>query len=211
MDLRGLSTNNKGCRYEIGVLHDMVPLGGVVFLIDGETDAAFLNESLDVAWRRMDKHSPNAGKDGGPPTLFVIDRPTGSAAIQLVRALCDARTSTEAFNKARAGEIYSEIIAATRLLAADVEKQITAVGEDSPAEKIRTASLCLMPDLGGIHAVLGNGLCTDAQHGAMSALWEEVDELGNAPMSVEAMASHAQWIRVREAAQRCLHILGKRP
>jgi hypothetical protein len=211
MDLRGLSTNNMGCRYEIGVLHDMVPLRGVVFLIDGATDEAFLNESLDAAWVRMDKHSPNAGKGGGPPTLFGIDRPTGSAAIQLVRALCNARASLEAFNKARASEIYAEIIAAIRLLGADVEKQKTVVGEGSPAEKVRTAGLCLMPDLGGIHAVVGNGLCSDAQHGAMSALWEEVDELRNAPMSIEAMASHEQWIRVREAAQRCLHMLGKRP
>jgi hypothetical protein len=46
MDLRGFSRQNAGCVYEIGELFRVFPIERIVFLVDGQTDAAFLDETF---------------------------------------------------------------------------------------------------------------------------------------------------------------------
>jgi hypothetical protein len=59
MDLRSFSPSNQGCIFELQQLLDGVPLEGVVFLLDDETDSAFLEQTLQDAWRRVRSDSPN--------------------------------------------------------------------------------------------------------------------------------------------------------
>jgi hypothetical protein len=46
MDLRGFSPRNAGCVFEIGELFRMVPLERVLFVVDGRTDTAFLDDTF---------------------------------------------------------------------------------------------------------------------------------------------------------------------
>jgi hypothetical protein len=49
MDLRGFSQRNAGCVFEIGELFRLVPLDRVLFIVDRETDAAFLDQTFGRA------------------------------------------------------------------------------------------------------------------------------------------------------------------
>jgi hypothetical protein len=59
MDLRSFSPSNQGCIFELQQLLDAVSLERVVFLLDDETDTAFLERTLQEAWRRVRSDSPN--------------------------------------------------------------------------------------------------------------------------------------------------------
>jgi hypothetical protein len=59
MDLRSFSPFNRGCIFELQQLLDAVPLSRVVFLTDAATDRAFLEETLQDAWKRIRAESPN--------------------------------------------------------------------------------------------------------------------------------------------------------
>lgn len=60
MDLRGFSSGNCGCTYELSELLNLVPLERVAIVIDGATDAAFLTRTLEAASARLSSASPNA-------------------------------------------------------------------------------------------------------------------------------------------------------
>lgn len=60
MDLRGFSSANQGCIFEIEQLVAGVPLDRVLFLADASTDTEFLEGMLRRAWRSMPSDSPNA-------------------------------------------------------------------------------------------------------------------------------------------------------
>jgi hypothetical protein len=59
MDLRGFTSSNAGCIFEIGALMNSVPLARVVFVIDRTTDEALLETVLRDAWRQLARSSPN--------------------------------------------------------------------------------------------------------------------------------------------------------
>jgi len=59
MDLRSFSPSNQGCIFELQQLLDSVPLERIVFLLDDETDQAFLEHALREAWTRVHPDSPN--------------------------------------------------------------------------------------------------------------------------------------------------------
>ena len=59
MDLRTFSPFNRGCIFELQQLLDAVPLSRVMFLTDDATDRAFLEETLQDAWKRIRADSPN--------------------------------------------------------------------------------------------------------------------------------------------------------
>jgi hypothetical protein len=71
MDLRSFSPGNAGCVYELQQLIDTVPLERVVFTIDPTTDRAFLQRTLEDAWRRMRADSPNR-TPAAPEALLVL-------------------------------------------------------------------------------------------------------------------------------------------
>ena len=60
MDLRGFSSANRGCIFEIEQLIAGVSLERVVLLADASTDTTFLETTLQGAWRTMPGDSPNA-------------------------------------------------------------------------------------------------------------------------------------------------------
>jgi hypothetical protein len=49
MDLRGFSSRNAGCVFEIGELFRLVPLDRVLFVVDSETDRTFLDQTFGRA------------------------------------------------------------------------------------------------------------------------------------------------------------------
>ncbi|MGZ5153653.1 MAG: hypothetical protein ACXWI6_26280 [Burkholderiales bacterium] len=59
MDLRSFSPSNQGCVFELQQLLDAVSLDRIVFLLDDTTDRAFLEQTLQDAWRRVRSDSPN--------------------------------------------------------------------------------------------------------------------------------------------------------
>lgn len=70
MDLRSFSTSNQGCQYELQQLLNTVPLQRVVFLIDATTDRAFLDDTLQHLWQKLDPQSPN--RAATTPTVRLL-------------------------------------------------------------------------------------------------------------------------------------------
>jgi hypothetical protein len=84
MDLRGFTSQNKGCVYEVNELINVAPLGRVVFVIDETTDEHFLLDTVRQAWERMKPTSPNRLSSSGQLALF---RSTGSRSGDLPHLL----------------------------------------------------------------------------------------------------------------------------
>ena len=70
MDVRGFSSRNAGCIFEISELINVMPLGQVLFIVDGTTDEAFLRQIVKQAWENMKSTSPNRHSQAGPLRLF---------------------------------------------------------------------------------------------------------------------------------------------
>lgn len=75
MDLRGFTSERKGCLFELSSLRDVVPLHRVVLLIDQTTDQPQLRRTLADLWRTMNPQSPNAYD--GNARLRMIDLACG--------------------------------------------------------------------------------------------------------------------------------------
>jgi hypothetical protein len=60
MDLRGFTSEKKGCIFELRTLIDEVPLRRITLLIDKTTDEPLLRQTLADLWRNMNPQSPNA-------------------------------------------------------------------------------------------------------------------------------------------------------
>ena len=60
MDLRGFTSERKGCIFELRTLIDEVPLHRVTLLIDKTTDEPLLRQTLADLSRNMNPKSPNA-------------------------------------------------------------------------------------------------------------------------------------------------------
>lgn len=86
MDLRGFSTKNKGCVFEVQELLNTVPLNRTLFVIDRTTDETFLRVTFDAVWALLGATSPNRESPEPQVRLFhltALDRTT-------VRALAHA-------------------------------------------------------------------------------------------------------------------------
>jgi hypothetical protein len=90
MDLRGFSTRNAGCIFEISELINLMPLGQVVFIIDHSTDEPFLRQVLQQSWDRMSAASPNRLESAGAPRLFRLNRLGAAELERLLRVLSRA-------------------------------------------------------------------------------------------------------------------------
>lgn len=87
MDLRSYGRGNDGCAWEIGQLLHHVPLQRVLLLVDGSTDRARLQATLDAAAATLPAASPNAGGQGGPVRLMVIDEADDRTAAAVCETL----------------------------------------------------------------------------------------------------------------------------
>jgi len=74
MDLRGFSSQNAGCIFEINELINTVSVRRVVFIIDDTTDETFLRKVLQKSWSDMKQTSPNRLSTSGLLHLFRLQR-----------------------------------------------------------------------------------------------------------------------------------------
>ena len=92
MDLRGFSTANAGCIFEVQSLVNVVPVPRVALVYDDTTDRRFLDETLDRAWAALRADSPNRAAAEGALRLVRYDGPR--AFPSLLRSLCAAASAT---------------------------------------------------------------------------------------------------------------------
>jgi len=90
MDLRGFTSQNKGCVFEVSELINLEPLEKVIFIIDNTTDEHFLMENMRQSWDRMKPTSPNCRSTPGQLQLFRFTGSGSGELRQLLRALCIA-------------------------------------------------------------------------------------------------------------------------
>ena len=88
MDLRGFSTANAGCVYEVQALVNVVPVPRVALVYDDTTDRRFLDQTLEQAWAALRPDSPNRGAAAGALRLVRYEGPR--ALPSLLRSLCVA-------------------------------------------------------------------------------------------------------------------------
>jgi hypothetical protein len=99
MDLRSFSASNQGCLYELGRLLDTVDLARVVVVIDGATDRAFLQASLEALWSRIAETSPN--RAAGVHVVRLVPDPGDSSGalyglLGLLLAECSGKRGAQA-------------------------------------------------------------------------------------------------------------------
>lgn len=70
MDLRGFSSERKGCQYEVNFLLDNVPLERIVFLID-TPDEARVKALILECWALLSPTSPNLAATAPTVTLYM--------------------------------------------------------------------------------------------------------------------------------------------
>jgi hypothetical protein len=90
MDLRGFSSANQGCAFEIEMLLNSVPVNRIVFVIDNSTDRAHLEEALRFAWNTLPSTSPNA--DPGEHQVSLFQASGHQRTVDSLLALLCAKT-----------------------------------------------------------------------------------------------------------------------
>jgi hypothetical protein len=94
MDVRGFSPRNAGCIFEISELINVMPLGQVLFIIDGTTDETFLRQTIEQAWNHMKPTSPNRGATSGLLRMFRLGGLHDRELQQILRVLSLTATTT---------------------------------------------------------------------------------------------------------------------
>ena len=74
LDLSGFTSKNLGTEYELQRVIDRFPVERTVFLADPRSKRKFLEEQIQVAWRRMAAGSPNSGTEPRTAYVTVTDR-----------------------------------------------------------------------------------------------------------------------------------------
>ena len=92
MDLRGFSSRNQGCIFEVNELINVAQLGRVVFVVDETTDHNLLLAHARQSWTLMRPQSPNLLPATGGFQLFNFRN--GRDLRRLLRALCTAANPT---------------------------------------------------------------------------------------------------------------------
>lgn len=73
MDLRGFSDKRKGCEYEIDFLLDTFTINNVLFLVDANSDSAFVQKTILARWEYLRVQSPNINIKNPKARIFVSD------------------------------------------------------------------------------------------------------------------------------------------
>jgi hypothetical protein len=89
MDLRGFSSGNCGCTYELTGLLNLVPLDRIAIVIDRLTDEPFLARTIEQASARISPASPNAASSSMRVRVFRETDRRGLDPDRLLRLLCD--------------------------------------------------------------------------------------------------------------------------
>ncbi len=96
MDLRGFTSKNRGCVYEVEQLVNAAPVNQLVIVVNEQTDVDFLRRTFESAWAAMDARSPN--RDAPSPTLRLLQirRQNARAVRRLLSMLCEAAEGARA-------------------------------------------------------------------------------------------------------------------
>ncbi|MCI0551769.1 MAG: hypothetical protein L0287_12515, partial [Anaerolineae bacterium] len=94
MDLRGFSSQNAGCIFEINELINSVTLGRMIFIIDDTTDELFLRQVLQKSWDNMRSTSPNYSSTSGLLRLFHLKGLRNNDLLQFLHVLSTAANVT---------------------------------------------------------------------------------------------------------------------
>jgi hypothetical protein len=73
MDLRGFSAERKGCEYEIDFLLDTFTINNILFLVDANSDSAFVQKTILARWEYLRVQSPNINIKNPKARIFVSD------------------------------------------------------------------------------------------------------------------------------------------
>lgn len=71
MDLRGFSTERKGCEYEIDFLLDTFPINGILFLVDMASDKQLVQDTINERWEFLRTNSPNLNLENPEAKIFI--------------------------------------------------------------------------------------------------------------------------------------------
>jgi hypothetical protein len=85
MDLRGFTSERRGCIFELGALIDHLPLERVVLLIDRTTDLPLLTQTLQSLWAGMAPGSPNRRAAAGHVKAIDLTRSYPRAVRRLMQ------------------------------------------------------------------------------------------------------------------------------
>ncbi|HEX3552288.1 MAG TPA: hypothetical protein VIA62_03555 [Thermoanaerobaculia bacterium] len=96
MDLRGFTSENKGCAWELAYLVKHTPLRRILLLVDDSTDLPALEREARAAWTHLPLESPNAN-DPEPELEFLsFDRRSEADGRRLFKLLLSAATGDSA-------------------------------------------------------------------------------------------------------------------
>src|SRR5262249_48274906 len=90
MGLRGFSSSNQGCIFELNELLDAVNLRHLLLLVDDTTDEAFLREILQHGWRQISAGSPNRTDEAPRVRLYRLAGSGAQGIGRLVATLAAA-------------------------------------------------------------------------------------------------------------------------
>jgi hypothetical protein len=90
MDLRGFSRSNQGCVFELTWIVQRLNLTRIFLLIDGSTDYAALEATVNDAWSTLPASSPSAGQSRPVLTLVKANGSTDrdGTFVMLLNAAC---------------------------------------------------------------------------------------------------------------------------
>ena len=87
MDLRGFSSANEGCEFEIKELLYLVPLERIMLLVDESTEQKILNERIQDFWSKLPISSINANAKEPQLTLIEVSDRSDAAVDEIFQLL----------------------------------------------------------------------------------------------------------------------------
>jgi hypothetical protein len=90
MDLRGFTTRDKGCEWELSYLLKHTPLRRILLLVDGDTDQLALELEAGATWTHLPLDSPNTSNQEPELKYLSLDRQSQTDEYKLFRLLLRA-------------------------------------------------------------------------------------------------------------------------
>lgn len=94
MDLRGFSSERKGCEYEIDFLLDTFKINGVLFLVDVASDTELVQKTIKERWEYLRINSPNLKNTNHVAKIFVSDKQNENEVQAIIDYLIETAQET---------------------------------------------------------------------------------------------------------------------
>ena len=94
MDLRGFSSERKGCEYEIDFLLDTFPINGILFLVDVASDKHLVQTTINERWEYLRINSPNMNLEHPEAKIFVSEMQDEDEVQTIIDYLIEAADNT---------------------------------------------------------------------------------------------------------------------